>query len=107
MNTLVFLHGSGSHVHGGMARYTDVPSIVSPNTKILFLQADERFYSKKQTPNIPLWFDVYSDMKEGKYDENAFNKEDAIASAHKIIEVINQEVNDYLDGNYERLWIGG
>ena len=46
LNTLVFLHGLGSYVHGGMSRYTDVLPIVSPNTKILFLQADEKFLTK-------------------------------------------------------------
>lgn len=53
---------------------------------------------------MPLWFDI---LTKGDFDENSFNKEDAIVSAHKIIEVIDQEVKDNLDGNYKRLWIVG
>jgi len=46
-------------------------------------------------------------MNENNFADNAFNKEDALASAHKIIEVIDEEVKTNLDGNYRRLWIGG
>ena len=90
-----------------MPGFTDVPSIVSPNTKIIFLQADSKFLTIQKKENQPIWFDIVSINQEGQYDENSFNKEDALASAHKIIEVIDEEVKTNLDGNYRRLWIGG
>lgn len=106
----------GSHCQldqATMKIFTDCPSLVSPNTKIIFLQADEQEFTIRMPEPLKhlqrgaSWFDINSLFEDGQISDNAFNRQEALHSANRIKEVINEEVKTNLDGNYQRLWIGG
>lgn len=84
------LHGSQTYVKDIIKDFTNVPSIVSPNTKIIFLQADENNITLIKWNNTPSWFDLYSLITEdGHIDDSAFNKQDALINSQRIIDVVN------------------
>ena len=100
---IIWLHGLNGQAENFEDLFkTEVPFIKRENTKIILMQAPYQIMSFNGE-NLTSWFDLYSFPVN---NSECYNFTDAKKS-RKMIEILIKEEAKKLNGNYQKIFIGG
>ena len=110
-HTLIWLHGFTDHASNHVSDFDTSDSLVGNSVKVILLQAPEiRITPPPYECNEkePAWFDVRGrNYENGEKSRTDFDIEQGRETTKKLIEIIDLEVKEHLNGDYTKIWIGG